>query len=62
MEIPLHLAGLTRQIVEEAIRRTKEAREYIINEVLTPCIAEPRTPCPISLRPGPLDGFVSPTE
>ena len=40
MDIKIH--GLTRQIVEEAIRRTKEAREYIINEVLTPCIAEPR--------------------
>ena len=40
MDIKIH--GLTRPIVEEAIRRTKEAREYIINEVLTPCIAEPR--------------------
>ena len=40
MDIKIH--GLTRPIVEEAIRRTKEAREYIINEVLTPAIAEPR--------------------
>ena len=41
MDIKIH--GLTRPIIEEAIRRTKEAREYIINEVLTPAIAEPRT-------------------
>ena len=40
MDIKIH--GLTRPIIEEAIRRTKEAREYIINEVLTPAIAEPR--------------------
>ena len=40
MDIKIH--GLTRAIIEEAIRRTKEAREYIINEVLTPTIAEPR--------------------
>ena len=26
----------------EAIRRTKEAREYILNEIMTPAIAEPR--------------------
>ena len=32
MDIKIH--GLTRQIVEEAIRRTKEAREYILNEVI----------------------------
>ena len=40
MDIKIH--GLTRPIVEEAIARTKEAREYIINEILTPCIAQPR--------------------
>lgn len=40
MDIKIH--GLTRPIVEEAIARTKEAREYILNEVMTPCIAEPR--------------------
>ena len=40
MDIKIH--GLTRPIVEEAIARTKIAREYIINEVLTPAIAEPR--------------------
>ena len=40
MDIKIH--GLTRPIVEEAIARTKEAREYIINEIMTPCIAHPR--------------------
>ena len=40
MDIKIH--GLTRPIVEEAIARTKEAREYILNEVMTPAIAEPR--------------------
>ena len=40
MDIKIH--GLTRPIVEEAIARTKQAREYILNEVMTPCIAEPR--------------------
>ena len=40
MDIKIH--GLTRPIVEEAIRRTKEAREYILTEVMEKCIAEPR--------------------
>lgn len=40
MDIKIH--GLTRSIVEEAIRRTKEAREYILTEVMEKCIAEPR--------------------
>ncbi len=40
MDIKIH--GLTRPIVEEAIARTHEAREYILNEIMTPCIAEPR--------------------
>ena len=40
MDIKIH--GLTRQIVEEAIRRTKEAREYILTEVMEKCIPAPR--------------------
>ena len=40
MDIKIH--GLTRPIVEEAIHRTKEAREYILTEVMEKCIAEPR--------------------
>ena len=40
MDIKIH--GLTRPIVEEAIARTKEARTYILNEIMNPCIAAPR--------------------
>ena len=40
MDIKIH--GLTRPIVEEAIARTKEAREYILTEVMEKTIAEPR--------------------
>lgn len=40
MDIKIH--GLTRPIVEEAIRNTKTAREFILNDVMTPAIAEPR--------------------
>ena len=40
MDIKIH--GLTRQIVEEAIDRTKQAREYILTEVMEKAIAEPR--------------------
>ncbi len=40
MDIKIH--GLTRPIVEEAIRRTKEARMYILDEVMDKAISEPR--------------------
>ena len=40
MDIKIH--GLTRPIVEEAISRAREAREYILREVMLPCIGEPR--------------------
>ena len=40
MDIKIH--GLTRPIIEEAIARTKEAREYIINSIMTPAIDKPR--------------------
>ncbi len=40
MDIKIH--GLTRAIVEEAIARTKEAREYILTNVMEPVIAKPR--------------------
>ncbi|MCD7807589.1 MAG: polyribonucleotide nucleotidyltransferase, partial [Lachnospiraceae bacterium] len=40
MDIKIH--GLTRPIVEEAIRRTREARMYILDNVMLPCISEPR--------------------
>ena len=40
MDIKIH--GLTRPIGEEAIRRTREARLYIMDEVMSKAIAEPR--------------------
>ncbi len=40
MDIKIH--GLTRPIVEEAIRRTREARLYIMDEVMSKAIAKPR--------------------
>lgn len=40
MDIKIH--GLTREIVEGAIHRTKEARTYILDEVMMKAIAEPR--------------------
>ncbi len=40
MDIKIH--GLTRPIVEEAIQKTYEARMTILNDVMLPCISEPR--------------------
>lgn len=40
MDIKIH--GLTRPIVEETIARTREARLYIMDEVMSKAIAEPR--------------------
>jgi polyribonucleotide nucleotidyltransferase len=40
MDIKIH--GLTREIIEKAIYRTKEARTYILDEVMAPVISEPR--------------------
>jgi len=40
MDIKIH--GLTRPVVEEAIRTTKKAREYILTEIMEPVISKPR--------------------
>lgn len=40
MDIKIH--GLTRQIIEEAIARTREARFYILDEVMAKTIDKPR--------------------
>ena len=40
MDIKIH--GLTRPIVEGAIARCKEARTFIMNNCMRPCISEPR--------------------
>lgn len=40
MDIKIH--GLTREIIEKAIYTTKEARTYILNDIMAPVISEPR--------------------
>ncbi|MCD7826041.1 MAG: polyribonucleotide nucleotidyltransferase [Clostridiaceae bacterium] len=40
MDIKIH--GLTKPIVEEAIARTREARMYILDQIMLPAISEPR--------------------
>ena len=40
MDIKIH--GLTREIIEQAIARTKEARTYILNEIMNPVISVAR--------------------
>ena len=40
MDIKIH--GLTREIIEKAIYRTKEARTYILDDIMAPCISAPR--------------------
>jgi len=40
MDIKIH--GLTREIIEKAIYRTREARIYILDEVMAPVISKPR--------------------
>ena len=40
MDIKIH--GLTRPIIEEAIQKTKEARMYILNDIMLPAISKPR--------------------
>ncbi len=40
MDIKIH--GLTRPIIEEAIRRCREARLYIMDQIMAPVISEPR--------------------
>lgn len=41
MDIKIH--GLTRAIIEEAIARTKQARTYILDEIMFPAIREARS-------------------
>ena len=40
MDIKIH--GLTREIIEKAIFTTKEARTYILNDIMAPVISVPR--------------------
>ncbi len=57
MDIKIH--GLTEKIIREALERTREARLYIMDEVMAPVISEPRPEvaphapkiCQISINP-----------
>jgi len=42
IQMDIKINGLTREIIEKAIHRTKEARYYILDEVMAPVISEPR--------------------
>ena len=42
IQMDIKVQGLTKAIIEGAIARTRKAREYILNEILLPCISQPR--------------------
>ncbi len=42
IQMDIKVKGLTKAIIEGAIARTRTAREYILNEILLPCISQPR--------------------
>jgi polyribonucleotide nucleotidyltransferase len=42
IQMDIKINGLTREIIEKAIYRTKEARTYIIDDIMAPVISEPR--------------------
>ena len=42
IQMDIKVKGLTKAIIEGAIARTRMAREYILNEILLPCISQPR--------------------
>lgn len=42
IQMDIKVQGLTKAIIEGAIQRTRTAREYILNEIMLPCISQPR--------------------
>ncbi|HHU70781.1 MAG TPA: polyribonucleotide nucleotidyltransferase [Clostridiales bacterium] len=42
IQMDIKINGLTREIIEKSIYQTKEARTFILNEAMAPCISEPR--------------------
>ena len=42
IQMDMKIKGLTFKMIEQALDQTKRARDYIIDEVLLKCIAEPR--------------------
>ena len=42
IQMDLKVHGLTAEIIKEALEKTHKARNYIIDDIMLPCIAEPR--------------------
>ncbi len=42
IQMDLKIDGLTPEIIKQALETTHEGRNYILDEIITPCIAEPR--------------------
>lgn len=42
IQVDIKCDGLTYKIIEEAFERTKKARQYILDDIMKPVIAEPR--------------------
>ena len=42
IQMDLKVHGLTAEIIKEAFAKTHKAREYILDEIMLPCISEPR--------------------
>lgn len=42
IQLDMKIIGISKEIVRDSIYRTKEARTYILDEVMTPCIEKPR--------------------
>ena len=42
IQVDIKIDGLTYEIIEEAFERTKNARQYILDDIMKPQIAEPR--------------------
>ena len=42
IQVDIKVDGLSYKIIEEAFARTREARKYILNDIMKPQIAEPR--------------------
>ena len=42
IQMDLKVHGLTPEIIKEAFAKTHKAREYILDEIMLPCISEPR--------------------
>ena len=42
IQMDLKVHGLTPEIIKEAFAKTHKARDYILDEIMLPCISEPR--------------------